>query len=109
VDPFRSMVLADPLRKRQARGDSDSDYMDTFYRFLVAPGAKLECGASSVQTDIAFADFLATHFQRLQHRIDAMKRATNLRNDATHENVKFSSSQATEMSRLCRSVLDALR
>jgi hypothetical protein len=32
-----------------------------------------------------------------------------LRNKATHANVKFSLSQATEMSRLCRVALDALR
>jgi hypothetical protein len=32
-----------------------------------------------------------------------------LRNKGTHTNVKFSLSQATEMSRLCRVALDVLR
>jgi len=117
-DPFRSKVLADPLQTKQAKADY-GNYKDDFYRFLFVRDPKIElggmvhaieqCGASIVQTDIAFARFLAAYFARLPLQIDAMKRATKLRNDATHGNMKFSVSQATEMSRMCRSVLDALR
>jgi hypothetical protein len=116
--PFRSKVLADPLQMKQAKADY-GNYKDDFYRFLFVRDPKIElggmvhaieqCGASIVQTDIAFARFLAAHFARLPLQIDATKDAKELRNKATHANVKFSLSQATEMSQLCRSVLDALR